>query len=213
MQSLRRLSRGLLIVFEGLDGAGKTTQTRLLYAYLQQQGYKVRHSREPTNGPWGQKIRQLIQQGRHTTSPETELEWFIRDRRENVEQHILPALARRHIVLLDRYYFSTMAYQGALGLDPQMIQQRNEAFAPPPDLLFLLDIDPAQGWQRILQRGGHNTFEHLDYLERVAEIFATLTFPALQRLPATLEPDAIHARVRQAIQPLLCRFTLPEVRI
>ena len=163
-----RLCRGLFIVFEGIDGAGKTTHVRLLDNRLRQAGYDVVCLKEPTEGPWGQKLRQLAQHGRQEIPPATELEWFLQDRREDVEHNIQPALARGQIVVLDRYYFSTIAYQGALQLNPEEIRARNEAFAPPPDLVFLLHLPAAQGWQRVRQRGTLSHFERLDYLERVA---------------------------------------------
>ena len=197
--------RGLLIVFEGLDGAGKTTQLRLLYEYLCGQGHDAVRLREPTDGPWGQKLRQLMAHGRGGVTPATELEWFLNDRREHVEQRIRPALDRKQIVLLDRYYFSTVAYQGALGCDLQDIQARNEAFAPPPDLLLLLELPPAVGWQRLKQRGTPSHFERLDYLERVAGIFDAMAFPYLRRIPADREPQAVQSRVRREVQELLRR--------
>ena len=203
----RRLCRGLLIVFEGVDGAGKTTQVRLLAQHLQRQGYDVVCLKEPTEGPWGQKLRQLAQHGRQDVSPATELEWFLQDRREDVEQNIRPALARGQIVLLDRYYFSTMAYQGALQLDPEEIRMRNEAFAPPPDVLCLLDIPPERGLQRVRQRGAVSHFERLDYLERVATIFAAMRFPYLKHIDASSEPTLVQERVWQAIAPLLAGQT------
>jgi dTMP kinase len=134
----------------------------------------------------------------------------VQDRREDVAQNIQPALARGQIVLLDRYYFSTMAYQGARGLDPQVIQARNEAFAPPPDLLLLLELAPIQGWQRVQQRGAVSYFERLDYLERVAEIFARMAFPYLKRIPALQDPAAVHACIRQEVQQLLQDYTIPR---
>ena len=197
--------RGLLIVFEGLDGAGKTTQLGLLYDHLLAQGQDVVRSREPTDGPWGQKLRQLMVHGRGDVTPDTELEWFLNDRREHVEQRIRPALGRKQIVLLDRYYFSTMAYQGALGCDPRAIQARNEAFAPPPDLLLLLDLPPAVSWRRLEQRGTPSHFERLDYLERVADIFGAMDFPYLRRIPADQEPEAVQSQVRREVEELLQR--------
>jgi dTMP kinase len=197
--------RGLLIVFEGLDGAGKTTQLGLLYDHILQQGQDVVRLREPTEGPWGQKLRQLMMHGRGGVTPATELEWFLNDRREHVDQRIRPALNRKQIVLLDRYYFSTMAYQGALGCDPQSIRVRNEAFAPPPDLLLLLDLPPAVGWQRLNQRGTPSHFERLDYLEQVAGIFDAMDFPYLRRIPADREPQAVQLQVRRETQQLLQR--------
>lgn len=199
----RHLRGGFFIVFEGLDGAGKTTQVRLLDEHLRQEGYHVVCLKEPTDGPWGQKIRHLAQHGRREVTPATELEWFLEDRRQDVEQNIRPALARGAIVILDRYYFSTMAYQGALGCDPETIRKRNEAFAPPPNLVFLLEISPIQGLQRVQTDREPDDFERLNYLEQVAARFAQMHFPYLRRLPATLEPEAVHARIWQEVQAAL----------
>lgn len=201
----QHVHNGFFIVFEGLDGAGKTTQVRLLGDRLQRQGYAILCLKEPTEGPWGQKLRHLLQHGRHGVSAETELAWFLADRQEDVEQHIRPALRRGQIVLLDRYYFSTMAYQGALGHDPEVIRQRNEAFAPPPDLLFLLEITPAQGLQRVQQHRTPDRFERQEYLERVAALFARMDFPYLRRIPATDAPQSVHAQVWQAVQGMLAQ--------
>jgi dTMP kinase len=198
-----RLCRGLLIVFEGVDGAGKTTHVRLLDERLRREGYDVVCLKEPTEGPWGQKLRHLAQHGRQEVSPATELEWFLQDRREDVEHNIQPALARGQIVVLDRYYFSTIAYQGALQLDPEEIRVRNEAFAPPPDLLFLLELPAEQGFQRVRQRGALSHFERLDYLERVAAIFAAMRFPYLTRIDASAAPTTVQERIWQDVASLL----------
>ena len=191
---------GLFIVFEGLDGAGKTTQVHLLAERLQHQGYAVVRLKEPTAGPWGQKLRRLLQHGRQGVTPATELEWFLADRREDVAQNIQPALAQGKIVILDRYYFSTMAYQGALGYDPDVIRQRNETFAPPPDLLFLLEIPPDRGLQRVQRQRTPDSFERQEYLERVAALFARMDFPYLRRLQATLPPETLHAHIWHDVQ-------------
>jgi dTMP kinase len=201
-----RLCRGLFLVFEGIDGAGKTTQVRLLDERLQRAGYDVVCLKEPTEGPWGQKLRQLAQEGRQGVSPATELEWFLQDRREDVEHNIQPALTRGQIVVLDRYYFSTIAYQGALQLRPEEIRASNEAFAPPPDLLFLLHLSAAQGLQRVRQRGALSHFERLDYLERVAAIFAAMDFPYLRRIDAGAEPLAVREHIWQEVASLLARI-------
>ena len=200
-----RLCRGLFIVFEGVDGAGKTTQVRLLAERLQGTGYEVVCLKEPTEGPWGQKLRHLAQHGRQEISPAMELEWFLQDRREDVEHNIQPALARGQIVVLDRYYFSTIAYQGALQLNPEEIRVRNEAFAPPPDLVFLLHLPAAQGLQRVKQRGTLSHFERLDYLERVAAIFAAMNFPYLRRIDAAAEPLTVQEHIWQEVASLLAR--------
>jgi dTMP kinase len=208
--SRHRLCRGLFIVFEGVDGAGKTTQVCLLAERLQGAGYEVVCLKEPTEGPWGQKLRQLAQHGRQEIPPATELEWFLQDRREDVEHNIQPALARGQIVVLDRYYFSTIAYQGALQLDPEEIRARNEAFAPPPDLVFLLHLPAAQGWQRVRQRGTLSHFERLDYLERVAAIFAAMDFPYLRRIDASADPLTVQEHIWQEVAALLARAVKPD---
>jgi dTMP kinase len=164
---------GLFIVLEGIDGTGKSTQASLLAEWFRAQGREVVASREPTDGPWGRQIRATAATGR--LDPEEELELFLKDRREHVEQLIAPALAAGKVVILDRYYFSTMAYQGSRGFDPVQIRARNEAFAPQPDLLVILDLDVDRALERIGARGDTaNEFEKRDALARCREIFLSL---------------------------------------
>lgn len=165
--------RGLFIVLEGIDGTGKSSQAQRLAGYFSALGREVVLSREPTDGPWGKKLRASALTGR--LAAEVELEYFLNDRREHVETLIAPSLAAGKVVILDRYYFSTMAYQGARGFDPAEIRRRNEEFAPIPDYLFILDIDVDTAVSRIGQRGGQlDQFEHRDALQRCREIFLTL---------------------------------------
>jgi dTMP kinase len=167
------MPNGLLIVLEGIDGTGKSTQTKRLGEWFVSQGREVVLSREPTSGPWGTKLRESAATGR--LSPEDELEYFLNDRRQHVEELIAPSLAAGKVVILDRYYFSTMAYQGARGFDPAEIRRRNEAFAPVPDLLLLMDLDVEISLQRIGGRGDvANEFEKKENLERCCEIFRSL---------------------------------------
>lgn len=172
---------GLFIVIEGIDGTGKSTQARRLGGWFEAQGREVVLSREPTDGPWGKKLRESASTGR--LSPEDELQYFLNDRRQHVEETIAPALAAGKVVILDRYYFSTMAYQGSRGFDPAEIRRRNEAFAPVPDLLLILDLDVATAHQRIGHRGDStNEFEKKESLERCREIFLTLKGEAFVRV-------------------------------
>src|SRR5262249_29943843 len=152
-------------VFEGIDGAGKTTQAGLLERALVESGVAVVRTKEPTNGPWGQRLRASAATGR--MSPDEELNAFLEDRREHVGTLIEPALGAGKVVIVDRYYFSTAAYQGARGRDPAELIRINESFAPKPDLLVILEIAAATGIARIRQRGDvGNLFEREEDLAK-----------------------------------------------
>src|SRR5580700_1034179 len=160
---------GFLISIEGIDGAGKTTQAHYLQCALQAQKLPTIRTKEPTTGHWGQILRDSALTGR--LSLEEEVDTFIRDRKEHVETIINPELAAGHVVIVDRYYFSSMAYQGARGMNPQEIMERNELFAPEPDLLVILDLEPETGLQRVKTRGDRaDHFEETDTLTKAREI-------------------------------------------
>jgi len=174
---LARIPKGLLVAVEGIDGAGKTTFCALAAQYFGERGVGCVVSKEPTSGQWGMELRRSAKEGR--LSLEDEVELFIKDRREHVGRFIQPALDEGLVVLLDRYYFSSAAYQGARGADPDEIMRRNEEFAPAPDLLLLFDLSPDTGMGRIAKRGDSpNEFETDDGLTRSREIFLALDHPA-----------------------------------
>jgi dTMP kinase len=193
------MNRGLFIVIEGIDGTGKSTQANRLGEWFRAQGREVVVSREPTAGPWGKKVRESAASGR--LSPEEELEYFLNDRRQHVEELIAPSLAAGKVVILDRYYFSTMAYQGARGFDPSEIRRQNEAFAPVPDRLLILDLDVDSALERIGARGDTaNEFEKRENLERCQEIFLSLRGEDFVRVidsHGTL--DEVAERIRAAV--------------
>ncbi len=191
--------RGLFIVIEGIDGTGKSTQAQRLGEWLASQGHEVVLSREPTAGPWGKKVRESAATGR--LSPENELQYFLNDRRQHVEELIAPSLAAGKVVILDRYYFSTMAYQGARGFDPTEIRRKNEEFAPVPDLLLIMDLDVDAALERIGARGDTaNEFEKRENLERCREIFLSLKDESFVRVIDTRGTlDEVAARVREVV--------------
>ena len=193
------MKKGMLIVFEGIDGTGKTSQLQDLANYLRQRGKDVVETREPTDGPYGKRIRSLYTK-RHTVTMEEELDLFIADRRQHVVECIQPALDSGKVVLTDRYYHSTAAYQGALGADPQSILQRNE-FAPRPDLVLLLTISVDASIRRIQEQRQEqlNDFEQAEQLEKVAALFASFDDPAIVRIEAEGSFAEVRKRIRETV--------------
>ena len=198
------LNRGYLIVFEGIDGSGKSGHSKLLGEYLAHKGFGVLQLSEPTKGRWGIKIREVLANGRRGLAPDEELQLFINDRKEDVANNINPALAQNKVILLDRYYFSTAAYQGALGLDPDAICRENETFAPAPDLVLLFHCSPEECLRRIKKsRGSFSSFEKLEYLKEVQDIFATFTHPEIKRIDSDRPKDTVHGHVVSEVNALL----------
>lgn len=170
---MERSDKGLFIVIEGIDGTGKSTQARMLKDALADAGQTVILDREPSDGPYGKILRDSATTGR--LSPQEELDLFHKDRKHHLDEVILPALERGETVILDRYYFSTMAYQGQRGFDQQEIRKTNLSFAPNPDILFILDLDVDQARERIGVRGDTaNEFEKRDALQYCRDTFLSV---------------------------------------
>jgi len=200
---------GRLIVFEGIDGTGKSTQILLLGEYLRRQGHEVLITREPTDGQYGRKIRSLYID-RKQVSRQEELELFLADRREHCEIELLPGLSAGKIVLCDRYFLSTVAYQGANGFDPATILEQN-AFAPDPDLALIFEVSIATSLKRITQGRGEqlNDFEQEESLTRVSAIFDLLDLPYVTRIDAEQSIEEIHNAVVNAVHDIVPQ-PLPE---
>jgi dTMP kinase len=192
---------GRLVVFEGVDGSGKSTQLERAAARLRAAGHDPLVTREPTAGPWGRRIREMARSGQPVAAEE-ELRWFVEDRREHAEQELRPALAAGRLVLCDRYFLSTAAYQGARGLDWRRILEESEAEFPVPDLVLVFELAPEQGLERVRARGGplETVFEHAGRQARVAEIFAAMERPYLERIPAGGTPEEVEAATRAALE-------------
>jgi len=195
------VNRGRLVVFEGVDGSGKSTQLRRLAETLRARGVDPLVTKEPTDGEWGRRIRAMARSGERVAREE-ELRWFIEDRREHVATELAPALAAGRMVLCDRYYLSTVAYQGARGFDPATLLADAEAEFPHPDLALLFVVDPAAGLARVAARGGvaEPAFEDGAYLKRVAAVFAAIDRPYIARIDAAGDADAIAAAVDRVVR-------------
>jgi dTMP kinase len=192
---------GRLIVFEGLDGCGKTTQVEALCAALRGAGRDVVQTGEPTDGPNGRRIRELARSGQGVSAVE-ELRCFLEDRRAHVAEVIGPALAAGRIVVCDRYTLSTVAYQGARGLDWRQLLTEAEAEFPLPDLVLLLEIDPVVGLARVERRGSprEGLFEEGARMARVAEIFRGIERPYVERIDAAPPPEEVERAVRACVR-------------
>lgn len=189
------MKKGRLIVFEGIDGAGKSTQVRMLRRKLCARGRKAVSFREPSRGRWGRVLRAKAK-SEGSLTPAEELDLFIKDRRENVARNIRPALRAGKIVILDRYYFSTIAYQGAKGLDPDRIRKINERFAPRPDLVFVLDLGAPEGLSRISGRKIRDVlFEREAYLRKVRRLFRTFQGPRFVHLDGRRDKSGLGREV------------------
>jgi dTMP kinase len=203
-----RLKKGVLIVLEGIDGAGKSTQARRLLRKLRSIGYEAVSFREPTRGKWGRAIKRMAKTAGSLT-PEEELELFVKDRRENLRKNIRPALSGKKVVILDRYYFSTIAYQGAKGIDPAYIRRLNERFAVKPDLVFILDIEAGRGLGRIRNRRRKDLlFERERYLARVRKIFGGFRGRKFIHLDAGRPKEELAREIAARVLRLIKKHTI-----
>ena len=208
--AVRGAGRGLLIAVEGGDGAGKSTQARLLGEWLEQQGYAVRHTREPGGTTLGQAIRELLLHGADgSVSPRAEALLFAADRAHHVSTLVRPALERGEVVLTDRYLDSSVAYQGAARELGHEEVRRLSLWAVEglvPDLTVLLDVTVREGRAR---RGAvHDRLEREadGFHDRVRQGFLGLAAREPGRyavLDATAPADQLATAVRERVGALL----------
>lgn len=199
------LSRGVFIAIEGIDGAGKTTQVHRIKEHFLRKGISVSTFKEPTDGYYGQLIREIARQGRHLYTPDEEMNLFLMDRKEDCEKNIIPALNRKELVILDRYFYSNIAYQGALGIDKDTILNENQKIAVIPDLVIILDCAVRVGLSRIKYSRNEtpNHFEKEDYLQKVRKIFQSLSGPNIQILNSTADEDTVFNNVRNIVNDIV----------
>lgn len=187
---------GILIVFDGIDGAGKTTQVGMLEEALKDAGEEVIVSKEPTDGQWGAKLRASASTGRLPF--DEELEAFINDRQEHLTTKIIPALAAGKVVILDRYFYSTIAYQGIRCDDISSLETKVRAGALEPDAALFLELPPEIAAFRIAKRDGEaNHFEGIEDLVKIDKVFHDLARRdvRLQRIDGRLSPQAVHESI------------------
>ena len=159
----------MLITFEGIDGSGKTTQSRKLYEFLRAKGINVSLYREPGGTPLGEELRDILI--KRELNERTELLLFESARAQLVLEKLKPDMERGTVVILDRFTDSTLAYQGyGRGLDLELVRRLNEfaSFGIKPDITFLLDVEPELAVNRIREK---TRFDKLEFLKRVRDGF------------------------------------------
>jgi dTMP kinase len=187
------------VVLEGIDGTGKTTLAKGLAVALEARGFPVLVTREPTDGPFGRRIRSLAAAGRGSVTPEEEFRLFHEDRKIHVRDVVRPALDRGVIVIQDRSYFSSVAYQGQRGLDRERLLRESEAIAPRPDLLLVVDLPVDRALERIrAARDVADDFEKRASLDEVRAAF--LGFEGATVLDGAQTPDRL---LGAALEPVL----------
>ena len=156
-------ARGRFITLEGGEGAGKSTQIRHLARFLQDQGRQVVLTREPGGSPGAEILRNLVLHGGHDWAPQAEILLHFAIRAEHIARTIRPALDRGDWVLCDRYYDSTMVYQGdGQGGDRANIAQLSAMMGLVPDLTLVLEVPVATSLARLTTRGqGADRYERL----------------------------------------------------
>ena len=202
---------GKFITFEGVEGSGKSTQLQMLIAALQMRSIPFILTREPGGSPISEKIRSLLLSAEHCEMrPETELLLYSASRSQHTAQTIIPALKAGKLVLCDRYYDSTFAYQGAArDLDMDFIAELTKfaTYNTVPDRTFLLDIPVSDGFKRITNRQlDRLEQESRDFHEKVRKQFLSIANNNVLRyvvLNGLDQPQNIHEKILSSVFELI----------
>jgi dTMP kinase len=200
--------RGRLITLEGGEGAGKSTQARMLADALCELGLPVLRTREPGGAPGAEFLREVLLSGRIDWSPRAETMLHVAARMEHVAKTILPAIEAGTWVVCDRFHDSTLAYQGyGQGVDLGMIETLGTMVGIVPDLTLVLDVPRSIAVTRLRQRGGvDDRYERLneDFHRRVNEGFLAIsTRPRYVLLNAAADAASVHDLVMTAVRTLM----------
>jgi len=192
----------VFITFEGIDGVGKSTQLDLLEAWLIKQGHEVVRTMEPGGTELGQEIRHLLLHRKGNVAPRAEALLYAADRAHHVTTKIEPALASGKVVLSDRYFDSSVAYQGAareLSVDEVRDISLWAVGNLEPDLTFLLDMPAAQALTRRDDTGTEPDrleSEEVGFFERArAQYLEMASAERFEVIDATMTIEAIHQAV------------------
>ena len=181
---------GKLIVLEGIDGSGKSSSGIALTDTLNNMGIKSIYTFEPTHAYYGSKLRESMLS--KDLNPEEELSLFIADRKEHIKHMIKPAIDDGYVIVLDRYMYSSIAYQGAKGIDKDYIYNLHKDFIVEPDLVFIFHLSIETALKRIMEKRGFvDRFENERYLEDVDKIFYSFNAPYIHHIDASKDEKSI----------------------
>jgi len=213
----RSLKKGLFITFEGVEGCGKSTHSKLLFEYLKKPGYRTVYTREPGGTKLGEALRRvLLDSPKIQISDLAELFLFEACRAQIVKEIIRPALDRSSIVISDRFSDATFSYQGYGGrIDLKTIKtlDRVATTGIVPDLTMLLDIDTLEGLKRARKKGiDRMEKKDLSYHKRVRAGYLKLSkqHPGrIRRVEASGHIPEVQAKIRREVEIVLRKFERP----
>jgi len=195
--------KGKFIVFEGIDGAGLTTQANLLENYLKSKGYDVILTKEPTNNLIGGLIRAALKKEWITSNKTLQL-LFSADRAHHLEREIIPALEKGKIVISDRYFLSTIAY-GMIEVEKDWLKALNSKFLI-PDIIFILDLPVEIALERIgKNRFGFELFEEKGKLEKIRRNFIELSkeYNNCFIIDASKSIEEVHENIKKIVNKII----------
>jgi len=201
--------KGYFITFEGIDGSGKTTQLKLTAKFLKGEGYDVEVLREPGSTPLSERIRGILLDKRLHINPVSELLLYVAARAELVENVILPALKNGKVIICDRFYDSTIAYQGyGRKLDIPLVNQINRMAVGSckPNLTFVVDLPYAESLKRRKKISDRLELEAKPFFNRVRRGFLEIAIFERRRmvvLDGKKEPDKIFLEIKECLKKKL----------
>lgn len=207
------LKKGLFITFEGTEGSGKSTQSKMLHQFLKRKGFKVVHLREPGGTKLGEGIRKLLLNPDKKLSGFTETLLYIASRSQLVEEKIYPALKEKMVVICDRFADATVCYQGyGSGIGLKLIERLNNLAtkAIAPDITFFLDIGVERGLRRSLRAKGFADrieCKSRSFHRKVRRGYLTL----VRKSPKRIKRISVEEQTRDQIQQTIRRLVLDAV--
>ncbi len=192
----------MFIVFEGIDGTGKSTMAKRLAKELEEEGFEVFLTQEPTKTWVGKDVRRAIEEEKNGF---TQALLFFADRAEHVKEI---ERNKEKIVLCDRYVYSTFAYQGAqlereMGIENALrwLERVYEPMRLDPDMVFLITVDPEEGIKRIYGREKKEKFERVEFLKRVQEIYLLIAERYhFEVIDGNRELEEIYKEIRKKVE-------------